>query len=160
MGIRALLIPPYFFERPTLAVDTFIDIVGQNWPRNAGLCTPLQQTVIQRGPPPRWPQLSKIAWFSEKSYTYHLIKRRFPATLFVTSYTIFMVLGTPTRRSISYRFRGSPSLITLHSLPISNYASASYVLEKYRKLSLSEHSLLFDRSIPLELPLTVPIARS
>ena len=36
-----------------------------------------------------------------------------------------MVLGTPTRCSISYRFRGSPSLITPHLFPISNYASAS-----------------------------------
>ena len=50
MGIRALLIPSHFFERPTLAVDTFIDIVGQNWPRNAKLCTPLQQTVNTAGP--------------------------------------------------------------------------------------------------------------
>ena len=64
-----------------LLQDSFIDIVRQNWPRNAGLCTPLQQTVIQRDPPLWWPQLSHIAWFSEKSYTYHLIKRPFPATL-------------------------------------------------------------------------------
>ena len=61
VGIPALLISPHFFERPTLALDSFIDIVGQNWPRNAELCTPLQQTVIQRGPPPRWPQVSEIA---------------------------------------------------------------------------------------------------
>ena len=48
-----------------------------------------------------------------------------PKNCFVTPYTIFMVLGTPTRYSISYRFRGSPSLITPHLFPISNYASAS-----------------------------------
>ena len=35
------------------------------------------------------------------------------------------VSGTPTRCSVSYRFRGPPSLITLHPLPTSNYASAS-----------------------------------
>ena len=81
VGIRALLFPSHFFKRPTLAVDSFIDIVRQNWPRNAGLCTPLQETVKQRGPPLWWPQLSHIAWFSEKIYTYHLIKRPFPATL-------------------------------------------------------------------------------
>ena len=49
---------------------------------------------------------------------------------FVTPYTIFMVLGTPTRRSISYRFRGSPSLITPHPLALSNYASASSLFWK------------------------------
>ena len=62
-------------------MDSFIDIVGHNWPRNAGLRTPLQPTVVQRGLPPRWPQLSQIAWFSEKSYIYQTIKMRFPATL-------------------------------------------------------------------------------
>ena len=36
-----------------------------------------------------------------------------------------MVPGTPTCWFISYRFRGSSSLITPHLLPISNYASAS-----------------------------------
>ena len=75
VGIRALLIPPHFFDRPTLAVDSFIGIVGQNWPRNAGLRTPLQKTVIQRGLPPRWPQLSQIAWFSEKSYIYTVFRQ-------------------------------------------------------------------------------------
>ena len=48
---------------------------------NARLRTPLRHTVIQRGLPPRWPQLSHIAWFSEKSCIYLTIKRRFPATL-------------------------------------------------------------------------------
>ena len=48
-----------------------------------------------------------------------------PKSCFVTLYTIFMVLGTPTRCSISYRFRGSPCLITPHLVPISNYASSS-----------------------------------
>ena len=43
---------------------------------------------------------------------------------FVTPYTIFTVLETPTRCSISYRFRGSPSLITPH-FPTCNNASAS-----------------------------------
>ena len=52
-------------------MDSFIDLVGQNWPRNAGPRTPLHQTVIQRGLPPRWPQLSQIAWFSEKNYIFH-----------------------------------------------------------------------------------------
>ena len=32
--IRALLIPPHFFDRCTLAVDTLIDIVGQSWSGN------------------------------------------------------------------------------------------------------------------------------
>ena len=45
-----------------------------------------------------------------------------PKNCFVTPYTI---LETPTRCSISYRFRGSRSLITPHLFPISNYASAS-----------------------------------
>ena len=77
----ALLIPPHFSERPTLAVDTFIDIVGQNWPGIAELRTPLQQTVIERGLSPRWPQLSQIARFSEKSYIFHMMKRCCSATL-------------------------------------------------------------------------------
>ena len=51
-----------------------------------------------------------------------------------------MVLGTPTRRSISYRFRGSPRLITPHPLSISNDASASIVLEKYQGLPLPEQA--------------------
>ena len=72
--------PAAFKSLRTLAVDSFINIVGQNWPRNARLCTPLRHTVTQRGLPPRWPQLSHIAWFSEKSYIYLTIKRRFPAT--------------------------------------------------------------------------------
>ena len=48
-----------------------------------------------------------------------------PGNCFVTPYTIFLVPRTPTRCYISYRFRGSPSLLTPHPLPISNYASAS-----------------------------------
>ena len=80
-GNSGLLIPPHFFDRRILTVDTFIDIVGQNWSGNTKLCTPLQDTVIQGSLPPRWPQLSQIAWFSGKSYVYKLIKRRFPATL-------------------------------------------------------------------------------
>ena len=64
--IRAPLIPPHFFNRRTLAVVSFIDIVRQNWPGNARLRKPLQRTVIQRGLPPRWPQLSDIAWVSDK----------------------------------------------------------------------------------------------
>ena len=44
---------------------------------------------------------------------------------FATPYICFLVPRTPTRCSISYRFRGSSSLITPHLLPISNYASAS-----------------------------------
>ena len=63
--IRAPLIPPHFSDRRTLAVDTFIDIVGHNWSGNTRLCTPLQQ----------------ILWFSEKSYISHMIQRRCPATL-------------------------------------------------------------------------------
>ena len=47
-----------------------------------------------------------------------------PKNCFVTPYTIFMVLGTPTGCSIFYHFWGSPSLITTN-FPISNYASAS-----------------------------------
>ena len=45
-GIWALLIPPHFFDRRTLAGDSFIDIVGENWPGIARLRTPLQRTVI------------------------------------------------------------------------------------------------------------------
>ena len=49
-----------------------------------------------------------------------------PEKLFRNSLHIFFMLpGTPTRCSVSYRLRGSPSLITPHPLPISNYASAS-----------------------------------
>ena len=59
------LIPPHFKNCRTLAVDTFIDIVGQNWFGIARLGTPLQQTVVQRGPLPRWPQLSRVAWARE-----------------------------------------------------------------------------------------------
>ena len=44
---------------------------------------------------------------------------------FVTPYTICLVPRTPVRCSISYRFRGSPSLLTPHLLPISNCAGAS-----------------------------------
>ena len=48
-----------------------------------------------------------------------------PRNCFVTPYTIVMVPGTLTHCYISYRFWGSPSSITPHPLPISNYASAS-----------------------------------
>ena len=40
----------------------------------------------------------------------------------VTPDTFVMVLGTSTRCSVSYRFRGSHSLITPHLFPISYYA--------------------------------------
>ena len=46
-----------------------------------------------------------------------------PKNCFVTFYTNVMVPGTPPRCSISYRFWGSPSIITPHQFPISNYAS-------------------------------------
>ena len=62
----------------------------------------------------------------------------YPGKLFCNALHTFLVLRTPTRCSICYRFRGSPSLITPHSLPICNYASASIVLKKYWKLSLPE----------------------
>ena len=75
--IRAPLIPPHFSERRTLAVDTFIGIVGQNWSENIRLCTPLQHTVTQGGLPPTWLQLSKIAWVSEKHYTFPPEKEAF-----------------------------------------------------------------------------------
>ena len=61
----APLIPPHFKNRGTLAVDTFIDIVGQKWFGIARLGTPLQQTAVQRGPLLRWPQLSRVAWARE-----------------------------------------------------------------------------------------------
>ena len=66
VGIWALVIPPHFIDRPTLAVDGFIDIVGHNWPETPKLRTPLRKTVVQRGLPPRWPQLSQVAWAGEK----------------------------------------------------------------------------------------------
>ena len=69
-GDSGPLIPPHLKNRRTFGRG-FIDLVGQNWPRNAGLRTPLHQTVIQWGLPPRWPQLSQIAWFSEKKYIFH-----------------------------------------------------------------------------------------
>ena len=69
-GYSCPLMPPHFSICPTLAVDSFIDIVGQNWPRNAGLPTPLQLTVIQPSLPPRWPQQSQIAWLNRKSFVY------------------------------------------------------------------------------------------
>ena len=47
-----------------------------------------------------------------------------PKNCFVTPYTIFMVLGTPTLCSISYRLRGSPSRFTPH-FRISNYAASA-----------------------------------
>ena len=79
--IRASLIPPHFSDRHILAVDTFIDIKGQNWFGNTRLCTHLQHKVIQGGLPPRWPQLSQKAWGSEKHNLFHVRKMRFPATL-------------------------------------------------------------------------------
>ena len=52
--IRAPLITPHLFDRRTLAMGSFIDImVGQDWSGNTRLRTPLQRTVIQRGLPPR-----------------------------------------------------------------------------------------------------------
>ena len=62
---EAPLIPPHFKNCRTLAVETLIDIVGQNWFGIARPGTPLQQTVVQRGPFPRWPQLSRVAWARE-----------------------------------------------------------------------------------------------
>ena len=86
VAIRASLTPPHFSidrstYRRTLAVDIYIDIVEHNWSGNARLRTPLQGTVIQRKLPPRWPQLSQIAWVSEKVRVFNTRKRRFPATL-------------------------------------------------------------------------------
>ena len=76
--IRASLIPPHFSDRCFLALDTFIDIEGQNWAGNTRLCTPLQRTMIQGGLPPSWPQLSKIAWVSEKHNIFLREKQAFP----------------------------------------------------------------------------------
>ena len=87
-GDSCPLIQPHFKNCRTLTMDSFIDIVGHNWPRNAGLRSPLQHTVTQRGLPPRWPQLSQVEWFSEKNYIYHAIKRRFPATLYRLDYIV------------------------------------------------------------------------
>ena len=75
------LIPPHFKNSGTLAVDTFIDIVGQNWFGIARLGTPLQQTAVQRGPLLRWPQLSRVAWARENVSVFQVINRRCPATL-------------------------------------------------------------------------------
>ena len=75
--IRAPLIPPHFSERRTLAVDIFIDFVGQNWSENIRLFTPLQHTVIQGGLPPTWLQLSQIAWVSEKYFIFPREKEAF-----------------------------------------------------------------------------------
>ena len=74
--------PAAFKKNRTLAVDTFIDIVGQNWFGIARLGTPLQQTAVQRGPLPRWPQLSRVAWARENVSVFEVINRRCPATLF------------------------------------------------------------------------------
>ena len=81
IGIRALLIPPHFFDRRTSALDSFIDIVGQNWPRIARFRTPLQRTVVQRAPLPMWPQLSRVAWAKKNVIVFQVIKRRCPASL-------------------------------------------------------------------------------
>ena len=67
--IRAPLIPTHFSDRRILAVDTFIDIVGQNWSGNTRSCTPLQHTVIRaylRGGHsyPRWRGSAKNVIFS------------------------------------------------------------------------------------------------
>ena len=65
-GIWALVIPPPFFNPGILTVDSFIDISGQKWSGIATLRTLLQQTVIQRGLPPRWPKLPQVGWHGEK----------------------------------------------------------------------------------------------
>ena len=75
------VIPPDFQNRRTLAVDTFIDIMGQNWFGIARLGTPLQQIAVQRGPLPRWPQPSRVAWARENVSVFQVITRRCPATL-------------------------------------------------------------------------------
>ena len=79
------LIPPHFKNPGTLAVDTFIDNVGQNWFGIARLGTPLQQTAVQRGPLPRWPQLSRVAWARENVSVFQVINRRCPATLYIVN---------------------------------------------------------------------------
>ena len=66
-------------------MNTFIDIMGQNWVGIARLGTPLQQTAVQRGPLPRWPDLSRVAWARENVTVFQVIKRRCPATLLITS---------------------------------------------------------------------------
>ena len=92
VGIPPLLIPSHFTERPTLAVDNFIDIVGQNWPRNARLRTPLQRAVKQRGPLPRWPQLSQIAWTGGKHH--HFPGDKEAATLMMDGLHLLMFVFT------------------------------------------------------------------
>ena len=46
----------------------------------------------------RWPQLSQIAWFSEKSYSYHTIKRRLPATLGIIVCNNYLLVVARTTR--------------------------------------------------------------
>ena len=55
--------------------------MGCNWFGIARLRTPLQRTAVQRGPLPRWPQLSRVAWAPETVSVFQVMKRRCPATL-------------------------------------------------------------------------------
>ena len=74
-------------------MDTFIDIVGQNWFGIARLGTPLQQTAVQRGPLLRWPQLSRLAWARENVSVFQVINRRCPATLFKAIFYGYRIWG-------------------------------------------------------------------
>ena len=72
--------------------------MGQNWFGIARLGTPLQQTAVQRGPLPRWPQLSRVAWVRENISVFQVINRRCPATLIIglaKQFNIFVFYNSP-----------------------------------------------------------------
>ena len=90
--IRAPLVPPHF---PIGVLWPWI-LLLISWYRfgleTRRLCTLLQHTVIQGGLPPRWPQLSQIAWVGEKHHHFfNARKRRFPATLHYSTVRIIYV---------------------------------------------------------------------
>ena len=84
-------------------MDTFTDIVGQNWFGIARFGTPLQQTAVQRGPLPRWPQLSRVAWARENVSVFRVMKRRCPAKL-LSRKTTFACECIGTFPKVNFRF--------------------------------------------------------
>ena len=85
-----------------------MDIAGQDWFGIARLGTPLQQTAVQWGPIPTWPQLSRVAWARENVSVFQVINRRCPATLLMMTPRRSSGCGACIPELTTRRHRGRP----------------------------------------------------
>ena len=148
VGIWALVIPPHFFDRPTLAVDGFIDIVGHNWPETPKLRTPMHKTVIQRGLPPRWLQISQVAWAGEKCKVFSGDKEALSGN---TGVSTFLYHLRSSRAAQGNRLPGG-SLITVAAILVRIHAERNggdWVLVYFNIFILHVHFFQAARGTPV-----------